>query len=360
MNICILGYPRVDGKIVNGIAKVTHQFTTFFESCGDNVYNYHLFTKKQYDELSNFCIENKIDIALWNMSTLNIKGKINMPCPLISICHTTPHFNILDSKLCKYHFSKSNIINRFIDFIVEAVHEVRNQVVFSYIAYKSRYFVLLSNRFKAHFLPAKLFPNKIISIPNSVSVNSEKPVCSKKENNVLYVGRIRSEKRIDLLLKVWSEVEKHNDGWNLIIVGDGPDIYKCKSLSNDLRLRNIKWKGWAINPDEYYSLSKIFCLTSEQEGFATVLIEAQSFGCVPIAFDSYEAVHDIITDGYNGYIIPPFNIKEYANNLLDLMNNDEKLNNMSHNAISSVTRFEERSIMNRWRNLVESVVSNKC
>lgn len=359
MNICILGYPRVDGTIGNGIAKVTCQLTTFFESCGDSVYNYHFFTKKQYEELHDFCIENRIDIALWNMSTLNIKGIINVPCPLISIWHNTPHFNIADSKLRKYHFLKSKNINKLIDYIVGFVHEMRNQLVLSYVAYKSQYMVLLSNRFKARFLPAKLFSEKIIAIPNSVSINIEKAVCSEKNNNVLYVGRIRSEKRIDLLLKVWSEVEKRNDDWNLIIVGDGPDIDKYKRLSNELFLTNVKWMGWSDNPSEFYRSSKIFCLTSEYEGFATVLIEAQSYGCVPLAFDSYEAVHDIITNGYNGYIISPFNINDYADNLLDLMNNDVKLNNMSNNAISSVTRFEERSIMNRWRNLVDTVVSNK-
>lgn len=66
-----------------------------------------------------------------------------------------------------------------------------------------------------------------------------------------------------------------------------------------LNLRNIEFKG--TQPSEpYYAESSVLCMTSTYEGFPMVLIEAQQYGCVPMAFDSFEAVHDIIEDGENG------------------------------------------------------------
>ena len=61
----------------------------------------------------------------------------------------------------------------------------------------------------------------------------------------------------------------------------------------------------------------IFCMTSNYEGFPMVLLEAMQFGCVPIAFKSFESLDDIIINHNNGYQITPFDIYEYINSLSD-------------------------------------------
>jgi glycosyltransferase involved in cell wall biosynthesis len=45
-------------------------------------------------------------------------------------------------------------------------------------------------------------------------------------------------------------------------------------------------------------------MTSAYEGWGLTLTEAQQMGVVPIAFDSFGAVYDIIENEYNGLIIP--------------------------------------------------------
>lgn len=61
-----------------------------------------------------------------------------------------------------------------------------------------------------------------------------------------------------------------------------------------------------------------------------VLIEALTYGVVPIAFASFEALQDIIKDGINGFVITPFDKKKYADRLIWLMDNKEELMKMSH------------------------------
>ena len=46
-----------------------------------------------------------------------------------------------------------------------------------------------------------------------------------------------------------------------------------------------------------------------------VLTEAMTFGAVPVAFNSYAAITDIIDDGKNGLLVPPFSHKEFARKL---------------------------------------------
>ena len=42
------------------------------------------------------------------------------------------------------------------------------------------------------------------------------------------------------------------------------------------------------------------------------LLECQSFGVVPLLYNSFSAAVDIIDDGINGYLISPYKKKEYA------------------------------------------------
>lgn len=109
-------------------------------------------------------------------------------------------------------------------------------------------------------------------------------------------------------MRIWEKVEKACPGWHLDIVGDGPDAELLKDSAQKLGLSRIVFHGFQ-NPGPYYSRASIFCMTSTFEGFGLVLVEAMQHGCVPIAFDSYPAVRDIISHGENGILIPPFRKK---------------------------------------------------
>lgn len=78
-----------------------------------------------------------------------------------------------------------------------------------------------------------------------------------------------------------------------------------------MKLKRITFYGFQ-NPDEFYKKSLVSCMTSNFEGFGMVLVEAMQYGCVPFAFDTFTALHDIIDDGVNGFIIPPFDEDKYA------------------------------------------------
>lgn len=62
-------------------------------------------------------------------------------------------------------------------------------------------------------------------------------------------------------------------------------------------------------------------MTSNFEGFPMVLTEAMQFGCVPVAFNSFEAIADIIIPEKTGELVTPFSIKEYKEKLSLLIEN---------------------------------------
>lgn len=95
-------------------------------------------------------------------------------------------------------------------------------------------------------------------------------------------------------------------------------------------------------------------MTSRSEGFPLTLNEAMQYGVVPLAFDSFESIRDIINDGENGYIIPEMDMVAYSDKLLGLMTDDHLRHDMAMNALDSCKRYLPERIGDMWWKLLNS------
>lgn len=216
-------------------------------------------------------------------------------------------------------------------------------------------YVLLSNGFKGTFSEiCHVGGNKLEVIPNPCAFSKERKV-SDKENMVLVVARMaEQQKRISCVLKIWSQVYDKIPTWKMILVGDGPDLNLYKDMARNLSLERYEFVGTQQHPEIYYQKAKIFLMTSIWEGLPMTLIEAQHYGCVPIVYDSYAAVHDIVSDGENGYIIPLHKQNEFVQRLEQLMNNETRIKIMSEKAMtSSSDKFDIDVVTDKWEQLIK-------
>lgn len=229
---------------------------------------------------------------------------------------------------------------------------------FRFIYEQADALILLSDRFKKDFYRVtglKEAP-KLRAVSNPLLIVPDYPL-PEKQNEVLYVGRLPwQHKRVDRLLRAWHLVEKEFPGWKLTIVGEGAAQKRYEELANELGLSRVSFEG-KQDPTLYYAHARIFCMTSTFEGFGLVLTEAQAAGCVPVVFESYASVRDIIDDGANGCLVKPFDIKAYAETLSRLMSDDAKLNTMAQAAQRSVARFSPELTLVRVEELFEQLVA---
>ena len=175
------------------------------------------------------------------------------------------------------------------------------------------------------------------------------------QKHVLFVGRLRNcVKGVNKLLRIWNKVESSFADWQLDIVGDGEDRDVLEMQAQDLGLEHVTFHGFQ-NPAPFYQRSRIFCMTSIYEGFGMVLTEAMQHGVVPMAFNSYGSVTDIIDDDINGFLVKPFDEKEYADKLVVLMSNEDKYTKMSRAAMTKSVTFSKEIIVEKWCNLVENL-----
>ena len=195
--------------------------------------------------------------------------------------------------------------------------------------------------------------DKFAVIPNFNSYDH--PHLMTKEKKLLWVGRHAEwHKRTTDMLKIWQKLESQFPDWSLDILGDGPDGKTVRKLYDKWHMERCHLRG-VVNPEPYYEKAAIVCMTSSFESFGMVLTEGMQHGCVPVAYDSYTAVRYIIHDGYDGLLVSPFNIDEYAAQLSGLMQHADERERLSAAALESVKQFDASRIVPQWLALIESM-----
>lgn len=199
----------------------------------------------------------------------------------------------------------------------------------------------------------------VSSINNPVELGEITTIPEEKDKVVLYVGRLHKQaKRPDRLLAVWEMLYKSYPDWRLIFVGDGPMRHSLEAYCIEKNIQNVTFVGM-VNPKEYYEKAAILCVTSTYEGFSLACGEAISNEVIPIAFNSYGAISDLITDGVNGLLVRPYSLTAYADKLALLMK-DAALRNRIRQNIKRDTEFRNRfsmsSVREAWTSLFHKLV----
>lgn len=195
------------------------------------------------------------------------------------------------------------------------------------------------------------YVNNPLSFRDSYDINK----LNLKKKIVLVVARLyESQKKLSLLFQAWKIVERYNNEWKLIIVGDGPDRTKYESMANQFDLKNVYFEG-KRDSYIYYNEASIFCMTSIWEGFPMTLLEAKQMGVVPIVMDSFPAVKDILNNNIDSYIVKYGDVETFASSISILMTDVKKLRQMQSNAILSSSRFNIDYIERKWIDIFNSL-----
>lgn len=120
---------------------------------------------------------------------------------------------------------------------------------------------------------------------------------------LIYVGRIAPEKRLDVLIDT---LDKVRDICELTIVGSTQGEYenRIKEQIREYQLEEqVHFYPWMENPWNLSDKMDLCVMASDLEGFPLVAIEALAYG-LPIFSTPAEGMDELIMDGVNGYLYP--------------------------------------------------------
>lgn len=215
-------------------------------------------------------------------------------------------------------------------------------------------YILLSEGMKIDLLKNYNLGNvEIIENPNTL-IN---PIYTNYNNNkVISVGRLTEQKGFDILLEIWSKVVKKQKEWSLEIIGEGPGKKKLLDKIKKHQLQDsVRIKGFTNQIEREYSDSDLFVMTSRYEGFGLVLVEAQGCGLPTIAFDCPFGPKHIINNEEDGYLIKFGDNQEFADKLINVMENKKLLRQLGENAIENSKRFDVETITEKWIKLFNEI-----
>lgn len=348
----------------------------------DGIPQYHfpvpenILANDNFSYFTTFIRDKKIDIILhqhcdnvqFTELCLNVTKKENIK--LITTLHfAITHKNDIAKKafFIRYKLGRSPIawIKDLLFFLkfhiyIKYKNTTKDKALYRNLIENSSKLVLLSPEYKKTLTQLlKLNAteiNKITAINNPI-INYYIPT-HKKKKKILWCGRVEyGMKRVDRMLEIWKSIAQQHLNWELCIMGCG-DIEYFRNIIQRYNIPNVNFTGFC-NPYEYYKDGSILCMTSSTEGLPMVLLEAQMFGCVPIVYNSFDSLQEIITDKVNGYIVPAFNKEKFAECLEWLMDNEDERNKMIEECQKSVKRFDVNIIAQQWMNLFNEVIQEK-
>jgi glycosyltransferase involved in cell wall biosynthesis len=138
-----------------------------------------------------------------------------------------------------------------------------------------------------------------------------------------WVGRMTGVKDTDAVLEILRATRERGVDAVLCMVGDGPDRERLEQVAHDLGIaRSTYFVGYQTDIAGYYRLFDAFVLPSVNEGTPVSAIEALASG-TPVVATRVGGVPDVVTDGVDGFLVPPRDTDAAADRLAQLARDPE-------------------------------------
>lgn len=172
--------------------------------------------------------------------------------------------------------------------------------------------------------------------PNERSLESP---FGNRGRTVGFVGRLDSEKGVDVLIRAMAEIPDAT----LRIAGRSrfsADSYRqeLEELADQCAPGRVQFFGEMSGPDDLLAAVNVLAVPSLREPFGRVVVEAFSFG-VPVVVSDSGALPEIVHDGVEGLLFKCGDARDLATKLRLVLDNPERAKKMSEAALDSAPRF---------------------
>ncbi|SDC05678.1 Glycosyltransferase involved in cell wall bisynthesis [Microbacterium enclense] len=181
--------------------------------------------------------------------------------------------------------------------------------------------VTTPTRRAADFLEKTIDISGVIPISCGIDRTNYRPdLTPRDKNRLLFVGRLTTEKHIDVVLRALAQLDPSLDV-TFDVVGGGDQRAKLEALAQQLGVAGrVTFHGHASEDDlrTLYSRASVFVIASIAELQSIATMEAMASG-LPIVAANAVALPHLVHHGENGYLFEPGDAEELAARVTDVL-----------------------------------------
>ena len=200
----------------------------------------------------------------------------------------------------------------------------------------------------------KQFNSNVFFIPNGIDITSlSTEIDTRYKKQIIFAGRLSKEKGIRTVIETAKKLPKDID---LIIVGDGPEKpFVIESVKN---CQNIHYLGYQPKEKTIPLIrgSKLLIQPSIAEGISATLLEAMVCNTPVIATNIGGNIELFNND--SGILIETENSEELLNQIVSIIDDEEKLEKISKLAFSEVQNYTWSNIGQKYLDLYKKLLNS--
>jgi len=177
------------------------------------------------------------------------------------------------------------------------------------------------------------------------------------DKQILWVGRLSSEKRPKDALKIMKAVIEQVPEAHLHIVGSNPDQAYMDNFRKEISTMglssHVTMHGFHTDVRSFYQNASLFLMTSEYEGYSLTLQESKLAGlpCV-----MYSLPYLTLCEGNRGIMsVEPNNTDAAAAAIVELLKNDEKRHQYAKDARMHIEELSRFDFVEKWDSIIASI-----
>ena len=176
-----------------------------------------------------------------------------------------------------------------------------------------------------------------------INEKAAESVPQKTKFTICNVGRLIEQKRQDRLVEIAKILKDRGFEFAVLILGEGRLASKLKELANDLGVNDVvKFLGYQANPYPYIKNSDVFVLTSDVEGYPTVVCEALCLGR-PVISTNITGSDELLANGVG--ILTGFESQDIADSVSLLIQSKDSWAHYAHLSALRGQQFQPHDIM---------------